>query len=130
MKASPLLGVARNPALISDTTYGPVLATSPISEKTRYFRVTLACHAEGHTRARRHRGRHVSLTNVPPHRARLAPAPTHGAATLGRQAARHAVRPDRPGRPRRHHADLEERAAHCPTRNASSLAPRRLQGSV
>ncbi len=51
-------------------------------------------------------------------------------AALGRQAARDAVRPDHLGRARWRHADLEERAAYRSTRNAASLAPRRLQGSL
>src|SRR5450432_3287822 len=49
--------------------------------------------------------------------------------TLGCQAARGAIRPNRPGRTRRCHPDVEERPAHRPTRDPSSLAPRRLQGS-
>jgi|CZKU01.1.fsa_nt_gi hypothetical protein len=50
--------------------------------------------------------------------------------TLGCQAARGAIRPNRPGRTRRCHPDVEERPAHRPTRDPSSLAPRRLQGSL
>jgi hypothetical protein len=48
----------------------------------------------------------------------------------GRPAAGDAARPDRAGGTRCHHADVEERAAGGPPRDASPLAPRRLQGSL
>src|ERR1019366_5175924 len=56
----------------------------------------------------------------------------HQRAVLQRSVARPrgAVRPNRPGRTRRRHPDVDERPAHRPTRDLSSLAPRRLQGSL
>jgi len=49
---------------------------------------------------------------------------------LGCQAACDEVRPHRVGRARGRHSDMEERPAHRPARDASSLAPRRLQGPL
>src|ERR1019366_8901799 len=63
-------------------------------------------------------------------RDRLAQTPTHRPATLGCQAASDEIRPNRLGCARHGHPDLDERPAHRPTRDASSLASRRLQGSL
>jgi malate/lactate dehydrogenase len=56
----------------------------------------------------------------------------HQLTVLERSVARpHVMRLDRSaGGARCHHTDVEERAAGGPTRDASSLAPRRLQGSL
>jgi len=109
---------------------GPVLATSPIGRKCARDSAMFAHDVRHRDRARRRSRRPVSLATVVAHRNRLAPTPTHRAAPVGRPTARDAARPDRAGGTRRHHADVEERAASGPTRDASSLAPRGLQGSV
>ena len=90
----------------------------------------LRAHARSRARARRHRGESLPPALVAARRDRPAPTPTHRSATLGHRAARDAVRSVRLGRTRCCHTDLEERAPDYPTRDASSLAPRRLQGSL
>jgi len=67
----------------------------------------LGAHARSRDRARRRRGESLPPALVAARRDRPAPTPTHRSATLG-----------------------QERAADHPTRDASSLAPRRLQGSL
>jgi len=118
---------AREPLPIAVTST-PVVATSRIGENFRGIGTTLGARAPSRARARRRRGGRLSPSLVAARGDRVAPTPTHRAATLGRQAARDAVGPDRLGRARCRHADLEECAAHRRTRDASSLTPRRLQG--
>src|ERR1700690_1699214 len=89
-----------------------------------------AHHVRRRDRNRRRPRRPASLATVVAHRNRLAPTPTHRAGAVSRPAARDAPRPDRAGGTRCHHADVEERAAGGPTRDASPLAPRRFQGSL
>src|ERR1019366_1637232 len=105
-------------------------ACSAIREKSRASALPLSSHARSRPRARRRRGGRLSPALGVAHRDRLAPPPARRRSTLGCQAARGAVRPNRPGRTRRCHPDVEERPAHRPTRDPSSLAPRRLQGSL
>ena len=107
-----------------------MVATSRISAKLRALALLFCAHARPRpvTRGRRDGRPPPALGTA--RRDRLAPTPDHRAATLGRQPACDAVGPHRPRRTRSHHADLAERPANRPTRDASSLAPRRLQGAL
>ena len=73
--------------------------------------VTLSAHARSRPRVRRRRGGRLSPAPGVAHRDRLAPPPARRPSTLGCQAAPSAVRPNRPGRTRRCHPNVEERPA-------------------